>query len=70
MQLATKAATTGDGSTHCAAEELHAGFRRQLLGVLQSTLNAVALAETGEWPPHPAAAHQFGSPGRSSWRRR
>ena len=50
MQLAAKAAAAGGGSTRCAAEKLHLGYLRQLLGVRQSTPNAVVLAETGVRP--------------------
>ena len=51
-QLAAKAAAAGGGSTRCAAEKLHLGYLRQLLGVRQRTpnCNAVVLAETGERP--------------------
>ena len=49
VQLAAKAAARG-GSAGSAAERLHLGFLRQLLGVRQSTPNAVVLAETGEQP--------------------
>ena len=50
MQLAAKAAAAGGGGTRCATEKLHLGYLRQLLGVRQSTPNAVVLAETGERP--------------------
>ena len=50
MQLAAKAAAAGGGSTRCAAEKLHLGYLRQLLGVRQSTPKAVVRAETGELP--------------------
>ena len=49
MQLAARAAA-GSGSTGCAAEKLHLSFLRNLLGVRQSTPNAVVLIETGERP--------------------
>lgn len=39
-----------NGSTACAAERLHLGFLKHLLGVRQGTPNAVVLAETDERP--------------------
>lgn len=50
VRLAAKAAATGGGSTGCTCEKLHLSFLRHLLGVRQSTPNAVVLAETGERP--------------------
>jgi len=49
VQLVAQAAANG-GSGGSAAERLQLGFMRQLLGVRQSTPNAVVLAETGEQP--------------------
>ena len=50
VQLAAKAATSSSCNTNSAAEQLQLGYLRQLLGVRQSTPNAVVLAETGEAP--------------------
>ena len=49
MQLAAKAAA-GHGSTGCAADTLHLGYLRRLLGVRQGTPHAVVLAECGKRP--------------------
>ena len=47
MQLAAKA-STGSGSTGCAAEKLHLSFLRNLVGLRQSTPTVVVLAEMDE----------------------
>ena len=49
-QLAAVAARSPAGSASSAAEKLHLSYLRRLLGVRQSTPNAVVLAETGERP--------------------
>jgi len=49
VQLAARAAA-GGGGAGSAAERLQLSYLRQLLGVRQSTPNAVVLAETGEQP--------------------